>query len=527
MKAIIVDALARGKGAKYATLDVVGAGPRIVAGLIRDLLDVDYFPYEEALTRDLASYDYLLISAMISDLGAVSTLVERAIRRGFRGKVILGGPVSFGYQEVLSKMPRIDYVVIGEAEIPLPMLIKAINEGNHVERVPSIAYRDGETIRVTSAHVHTPKEVISSVKPWTEVNKSYDKPQVYRFYVEVVRGCSNFHRPMIRGVGGLNCVECGKCQSKVLKNRVSCPAGISPGCGFCSVPYMFGPPRSRNVKSIVKEVEELIAHGARRIVLSAPDFLDYGREEIVNEPLTDPCDPPPNLGAIEELLNRLHAIPEVSSGKAVIMIENIKACLVNEDVAKLMGKYLSGTTVHIGMETGNDFFNERILGKPIGVKDVLKATKLLSENGLRPYVYLMYGLPLMDKTVYTDTMNVIGELAASGVEKITLYKYIQLPGTSFENLSPEISKHREEISLLKHRVELFNFTVKRKMVGQIIEAYLYSSSEGRCVAYPLKHGPVIFLTHSDKCLKGCRALIKIVDIDVRKVVGRTVKVIEC
>mgnify|MGYP001772529292 CR=1 FL=1 len=526
MKALVVDALARGEGAKYATVDVVGAGPRVVAGLVKDLIDVNYVPYEVALTHELARYDYLLISAMISDLGAVNTLVERANAKGFRGKVILGGPVSFGYWEILFRMRRVDYVLIGEAEIPLPILIKTIGEGGPIEKVPALAYRAGETIKVTSSHIHTPKEIISSVKPWTEVDKSYDKPQIYRFYVEVVRGCSNFYRPMIRGIGGLNCTECGNCRSKVLKDRVVCPAWIPPGCGFCSVPYMFGPPRSRSVKSVTMEVEELIAHGARRIVLSGPDFLDYGRDEIVNEPLTDPCNPPPNVEAIEELLNMLYTIPEIANRKAVVMIENIKACLVDEDVARLLGKYLSGTTVHIGMETGNDFFNEKVLGKPIGVRDVLRATKLLSKNGLRPYVYLMYGLPLMDKAVYADTLNIIGELAASGVEKITLYKFTPLPGTGFEKMGPEVSNHREEITLLKRRVESFNFTVKRKMVGQIVEAYLYNS-EGKCVAYPLQHGPVIFLTRSDKCLGGCRALVKIVDIGVRKVIGRTVKVIEC
>lgn len=531
MRIAVVDALARAGGQRYATFDVVGAGPRTVAGLLESYFEVDFYPYEKAISLSperISGYSYLLISLMSSDLGAGRRLADKWALSGFRGKVIIGGPASFGHGEVFEKIPRADIVVIGEGEVPLTQMKKFFETGDlaYLEGVPSIAYRAGGGVRVTGPHVHTPREVLSSIQSFVRVDEAFENPQVYRFYVEVVRGCSNFRRPLLRGVLGLNCVNCGLCTRGPSELRLKCPAGIPPGCGFCGVPYMFGYARSRGVESIAREVEGLIAHGARRIVLSAPDFLDYGRDLLVEGPLTDPCSPGANIDRIEELLNRLNSIEEVSSGKAVILIENIKACLVDEAVADVLGKYLKGTTVHIGMETGDDKYNEVVLGKPIKVAEVIRASKLLRERGLRPYVYLMYGLPLASGEVYRATIDAVRKLAEVGVEKITLYKFQPLPGTAFEKARAASAENMREVRELRALVEKYNTTMKRGMVGKAVEAYV-SRAGDRYVAYPVLHGPVIYLEGVPGDINGCRALIRITDIGPRSVKGRVLRILEC
>jgi radical SAM superfamily enzyme YgiQ (UPF0313 family) len=528
MRICVVDALARSTGSRYTTFDVVGAGPRVVAGLAEKYGEVHFYTYEKALKsiNDVSSKDLVLISAMSSDYVALKKLVLKLRARGFAGKIIVGGPISFEYHRILLELP-VNYVVVGEAEIPLDRLLSILASGHgDVRGAPALAFSEGGLVKLTTRHIHTPVELLNTIKPWTRVREAFEYPQIYRFYVEVVRGCSNFQRPRIF-TENYKCIGCDKCISSRLQDRLSCPAGIPPGCGFCSVPYLFGPPRSRDPRAIKTEIEELVQHGARRIVLSAPDFLDYMRERLVKEPLTDPCNPPPNKDGIEALLNEIWSIEEVKRGEVVIMIENIKACLVDEEVGKILGKYLKGTTVHIGLETGCDWFNEKILGKPIHLEHVVKASKILVENGLRPYVYLMYGLPFATREVYEETEKAIKTLSSIGVEKITLYKYMPLPATAFEHLKPDIETHRDLIRRIKVLTERYNTALKRKLLGSKIEVWLFKSGN-RVYGYPVKHGPVVFVENPPRGkLSGCKGVVKVVDIEARYVRGVLISILEC
>ncbi|MCY0868708.1 MAG: radical SAM protein [Desulfurococcus sp.] len=528
MRILVVDALARSTGRRYSTFDAVGAGPRVIAGMLQERYDSMLLPYERVMADKsiLAGFDYVFVSVMSSDIGALWKLVKRAKSANPSVKITVGGPASFEYSRLLD-ISGVDYVIVGEAEIPLKQFMECVMEDKCSARsVPALAFKDSGVAYLTSSHVHTPRDVLSSVKPWVMVDKSLEHPQIYRIYVEVVRGCSNYSRPMVRSYG-LNCIFCGNCRSTDNLKRLECPANIPPGCGFCSVPSMFGPARSRSISSIVEEIEELLEHGARRIVLSAPDFLDYGRDLLVKEPLTNPCNPPANVEAIEDLLSSLQGLKKVSEGRAVVMIENIKACLVSEEVAEVLGRYLKDTTVHIGLETGNDVYNSRVLGKPISVAHVLNAVRLLRRHGLRPYVYLMHSLPLASRKVYEDTIKVVGELEESGVEKVTLYKYTPLPHTAFSGIPPSTRGVEEYIERLKEVVARLNRRTKEKMLGAHIEAYIMLS-EGRLYGYPVRHGPVVFLGPARRPgLNGCLAVVEVIGTGERYVKGKIVRIKEC
>lgn len=528
MEIAVIDVLARALGKRYTTFDVVGAGPRIIAGIASEYGSVDLYPYEKAIksTEEISKRDIVLISAMSSDHKALSTLIYKLRKLNRSLKIIVGGPISFEYTRILRELP-VDLVVVGEAEIPLRQLLYRYVIGDYEYRsIPALAYVENDVVKLTSSHIHTPKQILDDIKPWTLVDRSYDYPQIYRFYVEVVRGCSNYRRPMIN-LGELSCIECHRCISPILEERLNCPVNIPPGCGFCSVPYMFGHPRSRSIRSIYREISELVEHGARRIVLSGPDILDYGREELVKGPLTDPCKPPANIEAIESLFNELYSIEEIKNNKVVIMVENIKACLVNKEVGKLFERYLKNTTIHIGLETGCDWFNEKILGKPITLRQVLSACKILRDHSLRPYVYIMYGLPSSTREVYEETIKSIEELSRIGVEKITLYKYINLPATAFHKLPPDVEAFKELITRLRDIVDKYNLVAKRKLLYEKIEVYLYED-RGRIYGYPVRHGPVVFVEKTRRGdLSGCRGVVKITDIGTRFVKGVLINVLEC
>jgi hypothetical protein len=78
LKALIVDALASGKGRRKATRDVIGAGPRTVAGVLEATgHEAKITPVECYLGTADDDYDALLVSGMTSDLQAVQRTVRK------------------------------------------------------------------------------------------------------------------------------------------------------------------------------------------------------------------------------------------------------------------------------------------------------------------------------------------------------------------------------------------------------------------------------------------------------------------
>ncbi|MGK2949063.1 MAG: 30S ribosomal protein S12 methylthiotransferase RimO [Acidimicrobiales bacterium] len=57
--------------------------------------------------------------------------------------------------------------------------------------------------------------------------------------------------------------------------------GCDKACGFCAIPSFRGPQRSRSVEQVLTEVDQLVAGGAREVVLVAQDLASYGRDQGV------------------------------------------------------------------------------------------------------------------------------------------------------------------------------------------------------------------------------------------------------
>jgi len=503
---IVVDANARGKGARYSTLDVIGIGPRAITSLLRSYgIDVTLIPYEHVTSMPslTSQYDVLAVSFMISDLEAVRKLIAMWKKRN-GGPILLGGPGTLHPQ-----VDRLNYdmAIIGEAEIPLITIlqryrgikrfIEACYESRHVDVPPGVKVKK-YTVSVPTLAPWTPRNIIDRIKTSIPDICNYPFYWASRVYVEVVRGCSNFYRAMF--TDSARCLSCGRCRKGPLSHRISCPANIPPGCGYCSVPLLHGPPRSRNPDVIVSEIQELISLGVTRIVLSAPDFLDYGRDLLVApEPLTDPRDPPPNVDYIERLLNRIASIDEVREGVVAISIENVKPCLVNEYVAEVLGRYLKGSVVYIGLESGSNELLYRV-GRASTVEDAIQAIKLLRKHGLRPYVYLMHGLPSETENDIAKTISLIDSLVKLGVEHIILYRFRPLPRSAFEAFpTPPPAIARKSTYELYTRVKEFNMSRKTELLNKVLRVVIackHPKKRGYLVAYPLHHGPVVLVRAS-------------------------------
>ena len=519
MNILLIDALGVGKGRRYATIDVISYGPRLIAGILeKSGFKFQLYPLRRVLFNPsiMVEFDVLMLSAMSVDLPAVRKISSLWRKFNSEGLSIIGGPIASDPYKALLK-GGFQIAVIGEGEETIEELLglltcKGFLEPEDLQDIKGVAFNFSGEVKVNSLRPIMDRSKFNSYFPSIKTVKNYPNYWMRRVYVEVVRGCSNFYRTTIKLSDGRKCINCNLCRTGSLSERVKCPLSIPPGCGYCSVPSVFGPTRSRDEKKIFEEFKGLIEEGCRRFILSGSDFLDYGRDLLVEpEPLTDPRDPPPNIDAIESLLSGLKSIVNAMDEKIFIGVENVKPSLVNEQVAKILGRYLNGSPIHIGCETGCEI-HAYTLGRSSSPKEVLRAIKLLKRYGLRPYVYFIHGLPGQSLETVRKTVKVMEAAEKLGVEKLTVYRFQPLPMSAFGDFSNPPPSHLDPASsLIVEKAREINSRLKFKWIGRVVEAYIVKVHvKGfSYIGYPLKHGPVIFIKGKNLLAKPSGKLHKV------------------
>nr|MDO8079883.1 radical SAM protein [Candidatus Freyarchaeota archaeon] len=497
---IIVDSLAAERGFKRFTRDVIGAGPRTVAGVLEQLGFKCRISTTEQIFKDqtfLSDFDVLMCSGMTMDIPSMRKIVNIWRRVNNHKVAIAGGPAAADPYQLLRKADY-DLVVISEGEEPLEELLGTVlSEGRMPERdalkrIRGLAFRIDGGVEVTPLR---PPAFEFRYEPSVERIVDYPYFRVSRVYVTCVSGCSNYRRMLLTLPDGRKCNQCGLCYKDNLTDRYYCPEGIPPGCGFCSVPSLFGPSRSRSKENILKEISVLLKLGVSRIILGASDFLDYQREKLVSpHPLTDPCFPEPNYSEIESLLSEISKIQKEKKEKTYISIENIKPCLFTDKAARTISTYLPHTTVHVGCETGSETHSKNI-GRPSTPNESLMVVKLAITYGLRPYVYFIHGLPGQTIETAKETAELMDKMAKYGVEKITIYRFKPLPMSAFGDYeSPPPATKNKASKIILDKAKQINLEQKKSLIGKTIEAAVAEKTKpGEYIAYPLEEGPTILL----------------------------------
>jgi len=511
-RVLVVDALARGAaGKRVVTVDAIGAGPRTVVGVLEMLgVEAELAVAEEVAESPgrLGGYDVLMVSGMSVDEPTVKRLVRLWRRRG-RGPVILGGPIALEPGSLLRV--GADLAVLGEAEPVVEKLFRyemVSRRGLDYELLSSqcgVAYLEpGRGLRVNRRCPVMTRRMWERYRPSVEAVRGYPLYWASRVYVEVVRGCSNYTIPSL----------------DVVPEELR-PPKPRPGCAYCSVVSLWGYARSRSVDLVYQEVKSLIEAGVRRIVLSGPDFLDYGRDWLVEpRPLVDPRNPPPNVRAIRDLLKRLTSIPEVASGEAGIMAENAKPNLVTEEAAEVLGEYLKGTPIHVGVETGDDRLL-RSLGRPATVREAIQAVERLTRRKLRVYAYVMYCLPGETKRTVEKTVALIERLYRLGVEKVTAYRFTPLPASALEGYTRLPPRSCGDHPVKRKAAEV-NTRAKKRLVGTTVVAIVAGLHPvyRLPVAYPVPHGPVLLL--EDRLQPGDIVVARVTGVQGERMLRATV-----
>ncbi|MDD2418861.1 MAG: DUF4080 domain-containing protein [Oscillospiraceae bacterium] len=98
--------------------------------------------------------------------------------------IILGGPeVSYNPHEVLARQPLIDYIISGEGEKPLALLLNALLQNHDKKGIPGMCYREEKQIIISPPY-------ISDEEPPSPYTVKYFNALKGRIaYLETSRGC--------------------------------------------------------------------------------------------------------------------------------------------------------------------------------------------------------------------------------------------------------------------------------------------------------------------------------------------------
>ncbi|MBU2464773.1 MAG: DUF4070 domain-containing protein [Bacteroidetes bacterium] len=151
------------KKAAVPPLGLVTISAMLPSGWNKELVDLNVTSLRSS---DIAWADYVFLSAMYIQKESVDKVLEECTKN--KVKVVAGGPL---FTQEYDNYPQIDYFVLNEAEITLPLFLKDLDSGDKPQRI----YKTSEFADITSTPV--PDYHLLSAKDYAFMN------------IQVSRGC--------------------------------------------------------------------------------------------------------------------------------------------------------------------------------------------------------------------------------------------------------------------------------------------------------------------------------------------------
>ena len=284
---------------------------------------------------------------------------------------------------------------------------------------------------------------------------------------------------------------------RVCGNRLSGFVSIMRGCNnfchYCVVPYTRGRERSRDIQSIINEVDDLVAKGFKEIILLGQNVNSYGKgeEHGVN---------------FAELLRRINAIPgdftirfmtSHPKDATTELLDTIAAC---EKVSRHF---------HLPFQSGNDrvlkamnrrYTREQYLDLVRYARSVVPDISFTSD--------VIVGFPGETREEFNDTLSLVEEVGFT-----SLFTFIFSPraGTPAAAMEDPVSMETktawfQELTALQEKVSAQRLAA---LVGTEQRALLETAEEGYVEARLASNSVV--RVDADPALVGRYALIRIDD----------------
>ena len=236
--------------------------------------------------------------------------------------------------------------------------------------------------------------------------------------------------------------------------------GCDRFCSYCIIPYARGHIRSRNIQSVVQEVQEIVKKGIQEVVITGIHLASYGKD-MKNISIID----------LLEEVNKIEGIKRIRLG-------SLEPTIITEEFIKRIEKLRKICDhFHLSLQSGCNETLKR-MNRRYTVEEFKNVVQLLRKTYLQVSLTtdIIVGFPKETKQEFEETYEFLKEI---NFYKMHIFKYSPRKGTKAATMEGQIDgKIKEErskilISLSNHQEIAHN----EKYVGKELEV-LFEEKEG-------------------------------------------------
>ena len=250
--------------------------------------------------------------------------------------------------------------------------------------------------------------------------------------------------------------------------------GCNFNCGYCIIPQLRGPYKSRKIENIVKEAKELAQKGVNEIVLIAQDTTSYGKD-IYGKP------------SLKELLIELNKIKELSWIRIMYTYPSFITDELLETINKLdkVVKYIDIPLQHVSKNM-LEAMNRPVIDNK---KLIKKIRKLVPSVAIR--TTFIVGYPGETEENFQELYNFIKEMK---IEKLGIFEFSREKNTKAYKLKPQIpskikKQRKKQLMELQQQVSK---EINNKLIGKKIDCIIEAiNSDGMVVGRTYKDAPEV------------------------------------
>lgn len=244
--------------------------------------------------------------------------------------------------------------------------------------------------------------------------------------------------------------------------------GCNQFCTYCIIPYARGRVRSRDMESIINEVENLAQNGFKEIVLTGIHLSSYGNmnyEKADNKNNT-----------LLALIRRLSVI----NGIERIRLGSLEPRIITTDFAKALSEIPNFCPhFHLSLQSGCDTVLKR-MNRHYSADEFLEKCDILRSVFDRPAITtdVIVGFPGETEEEFNESRNMLERAAFS---KMHIFKYSRRAGTIADKMKNQLTekiKH-ERSRQLGELDDKMHYAYNSSFVGQAERVLIEEEKNGR------------------------------------------------
>lgn len=250
--------------------------------------------------------------------------------------------------------------------------------------------------------------------------------------------------------------------------------GCDFNCGYCIIPQLRGPYKSRKIENIIQEAKELAQKGVAEIVLIAQDTTSYGKD-IYGKP------------SLKELLIELNKIEELSWIRIMYTYPSLITDELLQTINKLdkVVKYIDVPLQHVSRNM-LEAMNRPVMDN----KELIKRIRKFIPNAAIRTTFIT-GYPTETQEDFEELYNFIKEMK---IDKLGVFEFSKEKNTKAWKLKPQIlskvkKQRKKQLMELQQTISKeINNKLKGKEIDCIVEAI---NQDGDVIGRTYKDAPEV------------------------------------